>query len=116
VLSPDASLGETMTFEVKADSEQFEDGRGVSFQASDGDKSIACIVSMEALRDAFGALRNGKTGYIAAYRNNSIRIHFAAGRNYSEGFRDADGVVVVSSFDFSHKDSARAPISTANVS
>jgi hypothetical protein len=92
-----------MAFTVKADSEQFEDGRGVSFQATDGDKSVACIVSMEALRDAFGASRNGKAGYINAYRNNTTRIHFAARRNYSEGFRDADGIVVVSSFDFSHR-------------
>ena len=90
-----------MAFEVKPDSEKFEDGRGVSFQAVDGDKNIDCIISMEALGDAFDAPRIGKAGYVVAYRNNSTRIHFAAKRNYSEGFRDADGVVVVTSFDFS---------------
>jgi Protein of unknown function (DUF1488) len=92
-----------MTFMVKDDSEEFEDGRGVSFRAIDGDKSVVCIVSMEALRDAFGAPRNGKAGYITAYKNNAARIHFAARRNYADGFKDADGVVVVSSFDFSKK-------------
>jgi transcriptional regulator with XRE-family HTH domain len=75
---------------------RYDPGRmSVSFDGRDGEKTVRCAISEEALRDHFGDDDDARRTFL----NNQERIEAEARRKYLAGDIKSDGSVLIVSMD-----------------
>jgi len=76
-------------------------GRAIAFLGQDGDRTIHCFVTREALEDATRATNLDRGGLRAAFQTYVQTIRRAAEQKYAAGSIESDGAVIVVSLDLS---------------
>jgi hypothetical protein len=71
----------------------------VAFSGQEGDKSVRCFVSREALEDATRSTSLEINGLRAAFQSYARTIRSVAAKKYAADAVEPDGVVIVASLD-----------------